>query len=74
MPKLKVISTVKKILSNNLFKFEDRSLIIMTLRNYERSGADFADYLIGNLSKKYNAEPTFTFDKSAGKDDLFELL
>lgn len=74
VPKPEIINTLKKILSNNLFQFENRQLILETIQKYENNEGDFADYFIGNISKQHNASPTYTFDKEASKDNLFELL
>lgn len=41
---------------------------------YENGNADFSDYFIANIATKFKANKTVTFDKRAGKYELFELI
>lgn len=69
-----ILKTLKLLFSNEIFKFEDRHLLLETIKKYEAESGDFADYLIGSIGSKYNASTTYTFDKRAVRDNNFTLL
>ncbi|MFP4548779.1 MAG: PIN domain-containing protein [Fidelibacterota bacterium] len=69
-----IIKSLRILLSNTLFYFEDIQLLKETIEKYQKESADFADYLIGEIGQKYNAKTTYTFDKKARKDNNFTIL
>ena len=53
----------------------DRSLTVWAaLRQFETGGADFADYLIGQFNRELGYVKTATFDREAGKSNVFMVL
>ena len=67
-------NTVEFLLTCNTFRLEDYQLTHNAILKFKNQNGDFADYLIGNISNKYNATTTYTFDKKSAKDEFFTLL
>ncbi|MFA6958655.1 MAG: type II toxin-antitoxin system VapC family toxin [Thermoanaerobaculia bacterium] len=64
---------IQGILSVTELEVESRDLAWEALRRFESHRADFADYVIGLVSKKAGAATTVTFDRRAADGDLFTL-
>ncbi len=69
-----IASALDKILSVALFAVDDRELLRQALDEYRRSGADFADHVIGRRNAKAGCESTFTFDRALDGTPAFTLL
>ncbi len=69
-----VARVLRQILGTAELLVESPQLVWVALRAYEKSGADFADYLIGAGNREAGCEATFTFDKRAAKSDWHELV
>ncbi len=69
-----ILLLLKKLLTTSELLIENQDSALKALRVYEKGTADFSDYYIANIAKNYKAEKTITFDKKAGKYELFELL
>ncbi|HEX4341372.1 MAG TPA: hypothetical protein VH062_35935 [Polyangiaceae bacterium] len=53
---------------------EDEPVVSRALDSFETGGADFADYLILELSRKANALPLLTFDEQLARSVDTELV
>jgi predicted nucleic-acid-binding protein len=71
--KNQVASTIRSILSTEEFSFEYHNVLWLALEEYELKNIDFSDSLIAQLNKYYGYDKTFTFDKTAVKNNLFVL-
>lgn len=69
-----VINLLKEIIATIEFAFEDHSLIVSAILEYEEAETDFADILIGFTNRSKGADKTITFDKDASKLDQFEYI
>ena len=69
-----LVPLLKQILSTSNFEIPDSSLIWKAIYNYETGNADFSDYLISQTNHQLGAQTTWTFDKKASKQSLFQLL
>jgi predicted nucleic-acid-binding protein len=54
--------------------FEDDEAAKRAWQAYVRSGADFADFLIGAVDRAHGCDATITFDRKAAKLEGFRLL
>lgn len=64
-----IASVLRQILATAELSVDSPQRCWTALRAYERSGADFADYLIGAGNREAGCETTFTFDKRAARSD-----
>ena len=67
-----VASVVRQILRTAEFLVEDRDTAWSALREFETSGADFADCLIAHRNHARGCARTFTFDRGAAGGRHFE--
>ena len=66
-----ISSTIRIILSTEEFAFEYHNVLWLALEEYELKNADFSDSLISKLNHNLGYKQTFSFDKSAIKNNLF---
>ena len=66
-----ISSTIRIILSTEEFVFEYHNVLWLALEDYEHNKADFSDSLISKLNYNLGYKQTFSFDKSAIKNNLF---
>lgn len=69
-----VARVLRQILGTAELLVESPQLVWTALRAYEKSGADFADYLIGASNSDAGCVATFTFDKRAAKSIWHQLV
>jgi len=72
--KKEIVQRIRFLLSAGEIEFENLAILLNALDYYEKENADFSDCLIGKINKKSSCEFTFTFDKSATKNENFKLL
>lgn len=63
-PRSEIEETLEKILLTDQFHIEDSDEAWLALGDYRRSGADFADALIGRRHLRSGCGTTLTFDRS----------
>jgi predicted nucleic-acid-binding protein len=66
-----ISSTIRIILSTEEFAFEYHNVLWLALEEYELKNTDFSDSLISKLNHNLGYKQTFSFDKSAVKNNLF---
>ena len=66
-----ISSTIRIILSTEEFAFEYHNVLWLALEEYELKNIDFSDSLISRLNHNLGYKQTFSFDKSAIKNNLF---
>ena len=66
-----ISSTIRIILSTEEFAFEYHNVLWLSLEEYELKNSDFSDSLISKLNHNLGYKQTFSFDKSAIKNNLF---
>jgi predicted nucleic-acid-binding protein len=66
-----ISSTIRIILSTEEFAFEYHNVLWLALEEYELKNTDFSDSLISKLNHNFGYKQTFSFDKSAIKNNLF---
>lgn len=66
-----IASTVRLILSTEEFAFEHHNILWLALEDYELKKVDFSDSLISKLNQHLGFKHTFSFDKTAIKNNLF---
>ena len=66
-----ISSTIRIILSTEEFAFEYHNVLWLALEEYELKNTDFSDSLISKLNHNLGYKKTFSFDKSAIKNNLF---
>lgn len=66
-----ISSTIRIILSTEEFAFEYHNVLWLALEEYELKNTDFSDSLISKLNHNLGYKQTFSFDKSAIKNNLF---
>ncbi len=69
-----ITAVLRQILRTSAFRIEDASLAWTALRGYERSGADFADYLVGEGNRQHGCATTYTFDQQAARSGIFTAV
>ena len=66
-----ISSTIRIILSTEEFAFEYHNVLWLALEEYELKNIDFSDSLISRLNHNLGYKQTFSFDKSAIKNNPF---
>lgn len=69
-----ILKALEDILLMPVFEFEAQDRLTRLCRLAHTSEIDMADVLIGLTAKDAGCETTLTFDKKAGKSDLFTLI
>ena len=72
--RLSVAAILEGLLSTAEFEVEHASLAWRALADYRTGTADFSDYLIGQVSREYDACPVHTLDRKAAKHPSFVLV
>ena len=72
--KSQIITIVKGMLSTIEFAFEDYSLLLNSIIDYDEKEADFADILLGNINLNKDYNTTFTFDRKASCLESFKII
>lgn len=74
IPKDQVLRGLQRVISNEIFAFEDREVITAAYADYCDGAGDFADYLIGRRNSAEGCEHTVTFDKALAPHSAFVVL
>ena len=69
-----VREVIEKLLTTKQLVVESPDLVWKALKRLEGTSADFADALIGEISRFEGASRIVTFDRAAAKLEGFELL
>lgn len=72
--KAEIIGALERFLDLALFQFDQEGAIRRGLAQYRRGRADFADYLIGELSVQAGCRDTVTFDRALRGAPGFTIL
>ena len=72
--RLVVASVIRQLLRTAEFLVEDRETAWSALREFEPSGVDFADCLIGHRNRARGCDRTYTFDRGAARGHHFALV
>ena len=70
----RIRSVLEGLLSTRQLSVENPELVWGALRDWDVSGADFSDALIGRIVAANGGSATVTFDRAASKLPGFELL
>lgn len=62
-----ITQIVRRLLSIRQLVVQDTEVVWKALRQFERSGADFADSLVEQLARAAGCSSVMTFDKAAAK-------
>lgn len=73
-PRRQISDVIRRILQTKELEVDRPLTAWAALRQFETGGADFADYLIGQFNREFGHPQTATFDRHAGKSDLFLLV
>jgi predicted nucleic-acid-binding protein len=75
VPRAEILAAVESLLARtSLFSFEDAAIVRVALDSYQRSKADFSDFLIGAKADARGVRTTFTFDRVLSRHQGFSLL
>jgi predicted nucleic-acid-binding protein len=69
-----IATALRQVLLTETFDVQDHSLAWLALREYQASGADFADCVISIANRNRGCKTTYTFDKQASRSAGFTLL
>ena len=69
-----VHEVIEKLLTTKQLVVESADVVWKALKRLDGTSADFADALIGEISRSQGASKIVTFDRAAAKLDGFELL
>jgi predicted nucleic-acid-binding protein len=69
-----IAAVLEGLLDTALFDLQDRDLVQRALGDYRTGAGDFADYLIGWLSRRAQCSETLTSDRALGDCERFQLL
>ncbi|MGZ8218881.1 hypothetical protein [Methylomagnum sp.] len=69
-----ILTILEKLLSVKEFYISSRTEAWAAYYDYEVGNADFSDYFIAQLNKKFGCEVTVSFDKKAAQHTNFKLL
>jgi predicted nucleic-acid-binding protein len=69
-----VVSVLRQILQAAELAVEDPAVAWSALADFERTNADFADFLIGHGNHASGCTETYTFDKKAAHGRYFEIV
>jgi predicted nucleic-acid-binding protein len=72
--KADVVMTLEKLLTTRQFTIGDRDHVRHALNAYRAGRADFADYLIGALSRDAGCDVTATFDRRLRDNSAFQVI
>ena len=69
-----IIAAIQRLLSHELFVFEEAEIVRRALDLYQAGRADFSDYLIGLRGQAKGARTTYTFDHGLRGAPEFTVL
>ena len=72
--RVEILNAIESITSMSIIEFEKIDTVQKLIRTGRNSRADLNDLLIGLSAKESGCESTLTFDRSAARSDLFELI
>jgi predicted nucleic-acid-binding protein len=72
--KVRIAEVIEALLGSRQLLVEESEVVWKALRAWEKSSADFADVLVGQILVARGCEKVVTFDKAAAKLPAFELL
>jgi predicted nucleic-acid-binding protein len=72
--KPEMIRALEELLELDIFEFEQEAVLRASLDHYRRGKADFADYVIGEISRQAGCRYTVTFDRALGRAPGYSLL
>ena len=70
--KHKLVDFVRGLLDSEIFVVADERTVLLALKDYISGNAGFADYLIARLNEAAGASPTYTIDKDAARNPIFQ--
>lgn len=70
--KQKLVEFVRGLLDSEIFVVADERTVLLALKDYVSGNAGFADYLIARLNEAAGASPTYTIDKVAARNPIFQ--
>ncbi len=70
----RIAEALRELLASAIFDFEHRDLVQRAVADYQQGPGDFADYLIGWLSRQAGCDKTLTFDQKLADCERFEAL
>lgn len=73
-PKSEIVETLDRILQTDQFRIEHEELVRRSLELYRHGKGNFADYLIGEISRHAGCRDTVTFDRALKGAAGFTLL
>lgn len=69
-----ILSVLHQLFETNEVHISSHEEAIKAYQNYEKGNADFSDYFISEINKKFDCEFTLSFDKNACQSGNFKLL
>lgn len=69
-----ILLVLKKLFEIDEIYISSHTEAVKAYHSYEIGNADFSDYFIAEINKKFGCEFTFSFDKKACQNDSFKLL
>lgn len=69
-----IAAVLERVLAATEFEIQDKQRVWESLAEFRRSGANFADCLIGSSNHAAGCSTTATFDRKAGKLETYRLL
>lgn len=72
--KPEVVQQIQAMIENEIFVFDDPSVVHAAFADYRDGRGDFSDYLIGRRNAAAGCEHTATFDKALAGHPAFVVL
>jgi predicted nucleic-acid-binding protein len=72
--KQQLVTLLARALDAPLFEFEDRKLVELALKAFQKGKADFSDHIVVAASARAQAIPLLTFDANLAKEDDVKLV
>jgi predicted nucleic-acid-binding protein len=69
-----MVVILEKILKTEQFKIQNVDVVWRALREFKKTGADFADCLLAQINSGNGCEHTVTFDRKASASAGYQLL
>lgn len=74
LPRDRVAQALQQLMDSELTTIDNRKAVSVALRRYKAGPADFADYLIGEISLAAGCDDVVTFDRKLSGAEGFTLL
>ncbi|MCA9423682.1 MAG: type II toxin-antitoxin system VapC family toxin [Candidatus Omnitrophica bacterium] len=65
--KEEIAGVLERMVSNPSIVLRNPDLVVLAIRSFRSSSADFSDCLLNSLNQAQGCETTYTFDKKASK-------